>query len=1207
MEANGDVALWNEDREALHKLIEEIDPALAGLYRRAVLLMDSRPIPGDEKARLSLVGHCVRELMNNLPDALGDVKDFPASRRGDEDRARDGLVAAVERFKGVPSDQPAEDAGSSEQPDRVTVPADLLDAVVILVGVFKDGKTRNELRDSAAVLGYIDRYDPALKPWKAARKFFMSLAHLDRLKAAGSGGRDLPTDEQVMSQVAIIEASLRVRLGAFFDNLNEVRALAEQANTAGVDGLKVPNDEEVHAVLAHLGSLQLRRAFYARLENPHWVGALAKEGAFVNPPATEVMPDGVVRSDPWPEIDYLTRMAALAGSEVSEVLEAIADSTNQWVRRGVMEAATALSPEDAARLVPKMKEWPGDELANFRIDPDDIVRVIVSLLGSTEHAKGRQLANAYFDPRPSTEASGFGSLEPIAGIESYWYAEGLPAVAQALGKNRVPAIAGWLREYQKHSNSYSGERHHDMSRIWRPAVRTSAEHRAREIGDSLVDALREALIEETQQSIELLARFLQDDQPLLRRIALDALAEAVDQVEDKSAEHASDLSEQEAALAAQAAVVLADESFSEGDYRPEYVQFIRACLGWRAVVDMSPLFDSIRLGPLALRDERRERFAYEGDAEEDTLARVESYRKRWRHALLMLVGADGLPEDMREMLAALEAEYGELGIRDGEFHEAGFVGPTSPLDVEAMHNLGDDDLIEHLRSWHPEPDNWIGPSHRGQARVLTEMLSSQPGRLSDRIAELQTLRPTYVSAVVSAWQAAVKAGNALPWDEILPLCEWAAELGDDAKVTSEGDPFDDDPDYRSLKFGVLQLLDAGLSIRPDEENPGIGEANTRGVEAILGHLAANPEPTPEYEAQYGGSNMDPLTLSINTIRPEAIRALIRLVHRFPSTDAAAESLTVLDQHLAGADPSLAVAAAVGEGTGRLFDSVRSWIEERVGGVFGEGLPTTEHQQVAFSTALAAHHFHPDLMELLRGPVHLMIEEIPGVEHVHGWRSYSRTFEQLIGDWIMRAIIDGHFGYDEPLVESWFAHADADLRGDALGHLAWLVARWEGAPDAVVERAADLWDWRIVHVKEHVEDAAELTGTYWLARSDKYEAEWWLPRLEYAASVVPDFQTHGMLGEKLAAASLLDPATALSVAVHVLGDGGSPSSRMEYDLMEHAVPQVIASALDTEDPVLQKRATDLMNRLGGAGYIELQDRVDKLRKPSDASDETPQTG
>jgi hypothetical protein len=116
----------------------------------------------------------------------------------------------------------------------------------------------------------------------------------------------------------------------------------------------------------------------------------------------------------------------------------------------------------------------------------------------------------------------------------------------------------------------------------------------------------------------------------------------------------------------------------------------------------------------------------------------------------------------------------------------------------------------------------------------------------------------------------------------------------------------------------------------------------------------------------------------------------------------------------------------------------------------------------------------------------------------------------------------------------------------------------------------------------------------MARSDKFDHNWWLPRLEYASSVIPGLDMHGMVGEKLAAASIVDPDTALRVLENVLTDGDAGRGLMHYDLMEHAVPQVLAAALDSDDAALQLRANDLMNRLGDGGYIDLKERVSRLQ-------------
>lgn len=961
---------------------------------------------------------------------------------------------------------------------------------------------------------------------------------------------------------------------------------------------RVPSDDEVRAALARLGKLALRRAFYSKLQNPHWVAALAKEGAFTNPPDTEVMPDGMVRSDPWPEIDYLVRMASAVSSDVADALEPIADGNNQWLRRGIMEAALVLAPADAARLVLRIREWPGDELANFRIDPRDVAKVIVNLLEGGQHRKGMQLADAYFRPQPPGEKRRYGMPEPLAGIESYWYAEELPIVAKALGTSRLGTLVGWLKTYQEHSNLSVGEKHYDMSQSWRPLIHRSREHGAHEIGDSLVDAVREALADSTEDSLKSLRRMLEDDQPLLRRIALDALTDAIEGVKDKSALHAQELTPGETELVAAVERVLADESFIEGVYWAEYMPFMRACFSWRAAIDLTPFFDSVRSGPLDLRGER---YCQKSDASQEADARREDRGRRWRHMMLTLVGGETLPKDLQEMRAELDADYGVLEVNDQTIDleiRSGWIGSMSPIDADAMRAMSDKELIGHLLAWHPAPNSWMGSTHEGQGRVLTEVLTTQPGRFVARTEDLKTLRPTYIRAVVRGWKAALEAGKPVPWEAILLMCEWMVGLSDDAKVDSEGHPFDDDPDYRNLKFEGLQLLEAGFAVGSGGRTAGISEVDADRVLAVLEKFAEHPEPTPEHEAEYGGTNMDPLTLSLNTIRPVAIRTLIRLVNRSPETAAASEALAVLEHHIADHDPSLAVAAAIGEGTGRLYDSVRSWLEERVRAIFGETIPTTRYQQVALSTALAIHHVHMALIKLLREPLMLMIQEMPDVEFVTGWRSHNRTFPQLIGDWVVIAMIGGDMDYDDPLAQAWFARADAKVRGEVLGHLGWQITQWSTVPDDVLQGVAGLWDRRIAHVKHHPEEAAELAGIYWLARSEKYEVAWWLPRLEYASSVVANFETHGMIGERLAAASQVDPATTLRVVENILAGVESSSSRGEYDLMEHAVPQVLASALDTSEPSLQRSARDLMNRLGDAGYIALKERVESVRRLQD---------
>jgi hypothetical protein len=170
--------------------------------------------------------------MNRLPDWLQDVGGFPASNQKEENDSREALVAAYESFRGEPIDQllvPADPEGS-EQPALVSVPRDLMDSVARFVAAREEGSRNVRERDSAAVLGEVGVYSPALGPWRQARKFFMSCTHLDLHYGVEEEIGVLPSRAAVLGHVDSVEAALRVRLGQFFDSYEEIEDIVSSAN-----------------------------------------------------------------------------------------------------------------------------------------------------------------------------------------------------------------------------------------------------------------------------------------------------------------------------------------------------------------------------------------------------------------------------------------------------------------------------------------------------------------------------------------------------------------------------------------------------------------------------------------------------------------------------------------------------------------------------------------------------------------------------------------------------------------------------------------------------------------------------------------------------------------------------------------------------------------------------------------------------------------
>lgn len=134
----------------------------------------------------------------------------------------------------------------------------------------------------------------------------------------------------------------------------------------------------------------------------------------------------------------------------------------------------------------------------------------------------------------------------------------------------------------------------------------------------------------------------------------------------------------------------------------------------------------------------------------------------------------------------------------------------------------------------------------------------------------------------------------------------------------------------------------------------------------------------------------------------------------------------------------------------------------------------------------------------------------------------------------------------------------------------------------------LWEWREQQVAQGNADRSELLDFYWWASSGRLNADWWLPRLAIVASD-PEFNTHEMLGESLALAAgeHLGQVLEIYVALHASGQ-----ILQSYDLVKHA-PAILKPALASDQPDIERRASELAEQLGKEGYADLMDQIRAL--------------
>jgi len=109
-----------------------------------------------------------------------------------------------------------------------------------------------------------------------------------------------------------------------------------------------PTDEQVDRVIPLLASPGHERYFFSQLNNPKWIGPLAKRGVFKYPPGEVETEDGRVWYPEWPPSRYLARVASQAPTEVAEIFAGI-DTDNPLVIGDMVKAALAMPAGVATR------------------------------------------------------------------------------------------------------------------------------------------------------------------------------------------------------------------------------------------------------------------------------------------------------------------------------------------------------------------------------------------------------------------------------------------------------------------------------------------------------------------------------------------------------------------------------------------------------------------------------------------------------------------------------------------------------------------------------------------------------------------------------------------------------------------------------------------------------------------------------------------
>ena len=591
---------------------------------------------------------------------------------------------------------------------------------------------------------------------------------------------------------------------------------------------------------------------------------------------------------------------------------------------------------------------------------------------------------------------------------------------------------------------------------------------------------------------------------------------------------------------------------------------------WEALVDEGP----------QVSEERRQRIVEhreEGQTEDDAFAQYATMR---RHELLSAIGAGALRGRLLDTHTALVEDLGEYehaGFRSWHSVSTGEEAPPIAVELAEMPAV---DVLATLRGW--EPDKSRAGTEEGLAESLRDVAETRPAEFSALTQTFVHLDDPYRSRFLDGIRKAAESkATAIDWAEYL--------LG-----------------ARDLKGIIEREKDRNaypLRQVCNTIESAVNGDRTRIPEQLLSDAASIvatwiDDPDPSDEDGFGG---DHLTRALNTMRPVAVRTLIRIARaaklahseEFDPGPVIAAVQEALHGRLVPRDASLAVSSAFGEGL-----SLMMWVDAPWTDSWLPSATTTDTWGDVFvTTALTTNTTSTRLLNALWPSIDAILDRTAASESVEmGWSSH-RSIDEVIGDHLMTLSMWGSPSPWPERTESYFARVTSEAAASVLGQVGWRLLNTAETPRELVERAEAIWDARQGAVDRGDADAEQLAQFYWWVHSNKFPTTWWLPRLARVADQI-DFDGRSFIGEHIEEAAQTEPGEAVTLMARLLrSDEARTLAR--HGLVTSA-PKVIALGMRSADEAVKQASRKLMDLLGEQGVVDMDDQVTKASRELDTT-------
>ncbi len=915
----------------------------------------------------------------------------------------------------------------------------------------------------------------------------------------------------------------------------------------------------------------IQRYFFEQLydKTPLWLDLLYKNGYFKNLPEPEYDTEKqLTYYTLWPASRYLAHIASKKIVKPDIVLQVITDipkTKNTRIHVDIADCALHLSPELSLKAIKgSVEEWLSLPF-NYSL-PEKLASLINHLAQGHEIDGALWLTKVLFTVKPESRHSNRGKgkfrlpPEPKAHFDSWHYSDELnkliPNLVNYCGTKALICLCDLLEAAIVISSSNRRSKDaEDYSYVWCSTISDSDKHE-REIKKILLlatsKAARQLVQSDNAKIIEVITLLEKRRWHSFHRISLYILREfpelSFKLIEERLTKR---------------------ELFDAAWARCEYWSLAGSIFN-----KLSP--DKQQLLLVWLKD---------GPKVKDKEPDYEQYKKIWQRDRLGWISCH-LQGEWKKMYEEFVKAFGPPSTPEVFSIHTGWHGPTSPKSKEDLKIMSAQEIISFLKNWRAPESGW-SDSAEGLGRILSTVVAEEPQKFIPSLSNSQELDPTYVRSLLDGFQQALKEKRSFPWKPVIDLCNWVVSQPRQIpgrQVVKHHLSYD--PDWGWTRKQIARLLEEGLT----DGSCSIDIALRKEIWPILEILVEDPEP------DNSDISREPATQSINTVRGEAMHAIIRYAlwirRSFEEKKDIAkldrgfnempEVKQVLERHLdLNIEKSLAIRSVYGQWLPWLVLLDTSWVSSNLHRMLPRERGQKEFRDTAWETYICFCSPYDNIFDVIKQ------EYVLAIERINGNEKHAKSEEALTGH-LMSFAYRGKINIDDPndLLSLFWAKAPLSLKQYSMEFLGrTLYNSKENIPPRIKERFMKLWDKRISTIKlekKMTDTALELNGFGWWFISEKFDETWDLNQLTSALELGAQIDPNHLVIERLSKLVTTHPLLVAKALILIID-----SSKDEWLISgaKNEISNIISVVYSNSDQAVKKVGSDLINRLVAKGYID----------------------